>query len=77
MKYLIKYRIPTVIGWVLPFILAFMVMRRLSFNFLVEAVLFVFLSLVFLFSEVLVAMKVAGVWNDWQRKKSNRDSEEK
>lgn len=76
MSYWIKYRIPSIIGWVLPFVLALFLARELPFNLLFRFLSFLCLSLVLFFSEIIIAMKVVSVWNRWKEKKCGQESED-
>lgn len=64
-----RYRIPAIIGWLLPPILSFLIVRELPLHLALKIVAFPVLSVLLFFAETLIALKIAGVWNDWQRRK--------
>lgn len=75
MKSFPKYRIPVIIGWVLPLVLSFLILREVSLHLVLEIVIFPILAVGLFFAEILIAMKIASLWNDWQRKKNQEDSQ--
>lgn len=76
MKSFPKYRIPVIFGWVMPPILAFFLVRELPFSIVLKIVTFPILTVVLFFIEILVALKIAGFWNKWQRKKDEENRRE-
>lgn len=71
-----KYRIPVIIGWLLPPVLSFFILRDLPLHLILKIVIFPFLAALLFFAEVLIAMKIGRIWNNWQRRKEKEASRE-
>lgn len=69
-----NYRIPTIIGWLLPPLLSFLITRELPFHIVFKIILFPILAVLLLFGEVLLAMKICGIWNSWQSEEKRKPS---
>lgn len=76
MKSFPKYRIPVILGWIIPPILTYFLVRELPFSIIIKIVVFPVLLVILFFTEILVALKIAGFWNKWQRKKDKGNSRE-
>lgn len=77
MKSFPKYRIPVLIGWILPPILSFFILREIPIHLILKIVLFPLLAIGFVFAEALIGMKIVGVWNRWQERKEKKTRREK
>ena len=68
MKYFPRYRIYSIIGWVLPVILSFYVSTLPDIHWVFRVLLFIVLCPVFFIGIIVVYLFVGKMWNNWKRK---------
>lgn len=68
------YRIPVIIGWILPPLLSLLIVWESPLHIVLKIVAFFVLTLGIFFFEVLLALKIGGIWNRRQRGKEEKAS---
>lgn len=77
MKSFPKYRIPVTIGWLVPFILSFFLLREIPVHLVLKILLFPLIAIAMIFAEAYIGMKIVGLWNAWQKRKEERTRQAK
>ncbi|KXB05814.1 hypothetical protein AKJ52_02985 [candidate division MSBL1 archaeon SCGC-AAA382C18] len=73
MKSFPRYRLPVLIGYLIPPILSFFLARELSYHLSIKILLFVVFMVILYLSEVLIGLKVTQLWNKRMGKKQRKE----